>query len=97
MREGKEPKAPRHASAAAARDNRLPHSRYWQLFFYSCYLYIYRYRLTCITSLDYPIIPYARLPIRPSYKTVLYYNLPQPAAIYYILPRYRILLNSAEL
>jgi hypothetical protein len=27
MREGEEPKAPRHASAAAARDNRLPHSR----------------------------------------------------------------------
>ena len=27
MREGQEPKAPRHASAAATRDNRLPHSR----------------------------------------------------------------------
>jgi len=28
MREGEEPKAPRHASAAATRDGNLPHSQY---------------------------------------------------------------------
>ena len=27
MREGEEPKTPRHASVAASRDDRLPHSR----------------------------------------------------------------------
>jgi len=27
MRKGEEPKTPRHASAAASRDDRLPHSR----------------------------------------------------------------------
>jgi len=39
MRKGEELKAPRHASAATTRDNRLPYSRHWQLFFYNCYLY----------------------------------------------------------
>jgi hypothetical protein len=28
MRKGEEPKTPRHASAAATRNNRLPHSRH---------------------------------------------------------------------
>jgi len=39
LRKGEEFKAPRHASAATTRDDRLPYSRHWQLFFYSCYLY----------------------------------------------------------
>ena len=39
VRKGEELKAPRHASAATTRDDRLPHSRHWQLFFCSCYLY----------------------------------------------------------
>jgi len=38
-RKGEELKAPRHASAVTTRDNRLPYSQHWQLFFYSCYLY----------------------------------------------------------
>jgi len=38
-RKGEELKAPRHASAATTRDDRLPYSQHWQLFFYSCYLY----------------------------------------------------------
>jgi len=40
MRKGEELKAPRHASATATRDDRLPHSRHWQLFFCGCHLYI---------------------------------------------------------
>ena len=39
LRKGEELKAPRHASAATTRNDRLPHSRHWQLFFCSCYLY----------------------------------------------------------
>jgi len=31
MREGEEPKTPRHASAAALRNDRLPHSRHYYL------------------------------------------------------------------
>jgi len=39
MRKGEELKAPCHASPTTTRNDRLPYSRYWQLFFYSCYLY----------------------------------------------------------
>jgi len=39
IRKGEELKAPRHASAATTRNDRLPYSRHWQLSFYSCYLY----------------------------------------------------------
>ena len=52
LRKGEEPKAPRHASAAATRDGNLPritviclYSRHWQLFFYGYHLYIYTARL----------------------------------------------------
>jgi len=40
IRKGEELKVPHRASAAATRDNYVPYSRYWQLFFYGCYLYI---------------------------------------------------------
>jgi len=39
IRKGKELKAPRHASAIMTRDDCLPYSQHWQLFFCSCYLY----------------------------------------------------------
>src|SRR6266568_3215399 len=54
MREGEELKAPRHASAAATRDDHLSHSQHWQLFFCSCHLYIYKYRLTSVININPP-------------------------------------------
>ena len=39
MGKGEELKVPHHASAAATRDNHVPYSRHWQLFFYGCYLH----------------------------------------------------------
>ena len=41
IKKGKELKVPHHASAAATRDDRLPHSQHWQLFFCGCHLYTY--------------------------------------------------------
>ena len=81
MRKGEELKTPRHASAAATRDDRLPYSRHWQLFFLWLPS-IYKYCLTSVVSQVYPVIPCTLPPIKPSYETAICRNLPYSATLW---------------
>jgi hypothetical protein len=101
MREGEELKTPHYASAGTTRDDHFasfPTLATLLLWLLS----IYKYYLTSVVLQVHPVIPYTRPPIKPSYKTAICRNLPQPAIFchaikfYRILPNYRLLLNSAK-